>query len=256
MVLFPSLIHAQGIIESPLLDADRLQLRMSPRGGPVGRWLIKADHALPVAGSVKARGGVYEVLLHAESVARRHGLMNVTGRRRDARASSGARALRATSCGGCVHRKSWIECRCDGGRPGISDHRAHVVGCQGLEKNAPAVGGVCKWWNMRATSRRPLRRVADRRRICQMRTSSTTRNRRISFGDIALRALRLQRQLASRGIRVDARHPLFVYLPCGVGGAPGGVTFGLRHLYRGQRALFFFGAGGRTLHADPSRLRP
>ena len=78
MVLFPSLIHARGIIESPLLDADRLQLRMSPRGGPVGRWLIKADHALPVAGSVKARGGVYEVLLHAESVARRHGLMNVT----------------------------------------------------------------------------------------------------------------------------------------------------------------------------------
>jgi D-serine dehydratase len=52
-------------------------------------------------------------------------------------------------------------------------------------------------------------------------------------------ALHLQRQFDAAGVRVDAAHPLFVYLPCGVGGAPAGIAFGLRQLFGPHVHAFF-----------------
>ena len=70
-VLFPELAETGGLIESPLMKIDGPSV---PGLSKNARGLIKADHALPVAGSIKARGGVYEVLVHAESVAASAGL--------------------------------------------------------------------------------------------------------------------------------------------------------------------------------------
>lgn len=54
---------------------------------------------------------------------------------------------------------------------------------------------------------------------------------RMLFLGYATAAAELAAQLAQAGRPVDARHPLFVHLPCGVGGAPGGIVYGLKALY-------------------------
>ena len=62
--LFPETEESRGIIESPLTEAASLAETL----GVHGRLFIKRDSDLPIAGSVKARGGIYEVLKHTEDV--------------------------------------------------------------------------------------------------------------------------------------------------------------------------------------------
>jgi D-serine dehydratase len=69
-----------GEIESELLAIPRLVARYAHPLAPSGladRIFVKADHALPLAGSIKARGGLYAVLCIAEREALEAGLLRV-----------------------------------------------------------------------------------------------------------------------------------------------------------------------------------
>ncbi|MDE1716361.1 D-serine ammonia-lyase, partial [Chromobacterium amazonense] len=75
---FPETAASAGILESPLLAMPAFQDALGRRHGMdlSGRLWLKADSQLPISGSIKARGGIYEVLKHAEDLALRHKLLS------------------------------------------------------------------------------------------------------------------------------------------------------------------------------------
>ena len=68
-----------GTIESFISVVDNMKKKMERDfDNPIyGRLLIKRDDSLPIAGSIKARGGIYEVLKHAETLAIEAGLLSM-----------------------------------------------------------------------------------------------------------------------------------------------------------------------------------
>ncbi len=71
--LFPELEHSKGLIESPLVRADNLNSQINFIGGSL---FLKTDNDLPVAGSIKARGGIHEVLCFAQALGLKQGLIH------------------------------------------------------------------------------------------------------------------------------------------------------------------------------------
>ena len=77
MRCFPETRDRNGIIESVLTPIPGMQKLINEKYGSrlSGRLLLKQDSHLAIAGSVKARGGIYEVLKHTEDLALEHGIL-------------------------------------------------------------------------------------------------------------------------------------------------------------------------------------
>ena len=67
--VFPETAAEGGIIESPLRDIPSMKKIMSDyfSADIKGRVMLKCDNELKISGSIKARGGIYEILKHADN---------------------------------------------------------------------------------------------------------------------------------------------------------------------------------------------
>ncbi|VEA65975.1 D-serine dehydratase [Serratia plymuthica] len=226
---FPETRAAKGVIESEVVAIPAMQTALDQRYGLKlgGHLLLKKDSHLPISGSIKARGGIYEVLAHAEKLALEAGLLQLTddygklfseefrqffSRYRIAVGSTGnlgmsigiisARLGFSVSVHMSADAREWKKQK-------LRDNGVNVV------EYEQDYGVAVEQGRLQAAGDPSCFFIDDE-------------NSQTLFLGYAVAGGRLKRQFAERGIEVDAQHPLFVYLPCGVGGGPGGVAFGLK----------------------------
>ena len=237
---FPETEATGGLIESPLTEIPRMRETLNSEwdAGLEGRLFLKRDSDLAVAGSVKARGGIYEILKYAEELARREGMLRegedyeqfsdpamkaFFSRYSIHVGSTGNLGLSIGIISACVGFQVYVHMSKDAKqwkKDLLREKGAHVIEYEGDYGKAVAKG------RMEAESN-PMSYFVD------------DENSESLFLGYAVAALRLKKQMEEQDIVVDTEHPLFVYIPCGVGGAPGGVTFGLKLVYGDAVHVFY-----------------
>lgn len=227
--LFPELTGAGGVIDSALVQVTEPTASALLRGQRA-RLLVKADHALPLTGCIKARGGVYEVLLQAQQLAVAAGLL----------APEDDCAVLAEAPARALFERHCIVVGSTGNLGFSVGFMARALGFA-VEVHMSSDAKAWKKERLRRLGAEVVEHAQDYGAAVACARASAAARANCYFVDdegsvplflgYAAAAFDLQRQLAQHGVMVDASHPLIVLLPCGVGGAPGGVTLGLKLLY-------------------------
>ena len=237
---FPETAETNGLIESPLQEIGAMKKRLQCDYGVriYGKLLLKRDSDLAVAGSVKARGGIYEILKYAEDLALQHNKIHVN----DDYSKFADSAMKAFFSEYTIHVGST-------GNLGLSI--GIISAALGFTVFVHMSADAKQWKKelLRSKGVNVIEYAGDygkaveegRRRAASDPKSYFVddENSKNLFLGYAVAAKRLKKQLEEKNIKIDSDHPLFLFIPCGVGGAPGGLTFGIKHIYKDNVHVFY-----------------
>lgn len=238
--LFPETVEKKGLIESELVYIRKMKnsLQAVYNQSLKGELMLKCDNYLPVAGSIKARGGIYEVLKHAEDLALESGMISIESDYSRMAEPEFKEFFRRFSLSVGSTGNLGLSIGIMGSALGFKVTVHMSADAKEWKKSLLRSRGV----NVIEYSSDYSKAVEEGRRQSQQAPDSyfvDDENSKNLFMGYSVAALRLKKQLDSFKIAVDENHPLFVYLPCGVGGAPGGICFGLKQIFGDYVHVFF-----------------
>lgn len=226
MEVFEETREGGGRIGSELKELPKMKKVLGIEGG---RLFGKLDNSLPVAGSIKARGGFFEVLNHAKRLAEEQGFYQ-------------GQPLNILK-----HRDFYAQQEIEVASTGNLGLSIGLISAYLGFKVSVHMSADTKEWKKALLREKGATvyeypgdysaAVLEARAASEIKKSYFVDDEKSPylFMGYALAAYELRDQLEKEGL-LDEK--INVYIPCGVGGAPGGIAYGLSFIIPQAKVYF------------------